>query len=212
MKERRVRNRFAQFSPSRNRPERTNYRCAGRKFGKVLQEITSPNLWTPSCEVYSGNLCVTGLAVLSASGPCDTKKKNEKAIFWRRIMHSLIYRNISEYCSFWPLESWKWLPSGKVKTEWYEAGLQRYPATTVGDRKKKMGPKKKKDRDGPHNRKDGERLLKVQLGQWKDEEVWYEGFSEMEPSPWEFMREPAGSWGRVLVLRNRIWSSGSQSG
>lgn len=162
MKERRVRNRFAQFSPRRNRPERTNYRCAGRKFGKVLQEITLHNLWTSSCEVYSGNLCVRGLAVLSASGPCDTKKKYEKAIFWGGIMHSLIYRNISEYCSFWPLESWKWLPSGRVKIEWYEAGLQRYPATTVGDRvqEKKKG-QKEKDWDGRHNRKDGEQLLKV---------------------------------------------------
>lgn len=60
-------------------------------------------------------------------------------------MHCLIYRNISEYCSFWPLESWKWLPSGRMKIEWYEAGLQRYPAITVGDQvQEKKGTKKKK--------------------------------------------------------------------
>lgn len=70
-----------------NRPE-TNYLCTGHKFGEVLQEITSPNLWAPSCEVYTGNLYVWRLAVLSASGPWDTTKK--VVIFWGEIMHSLI--------------------------------------------------------------------------------------------------------------------------
>lgn len=58
-----------------NRPE-TNYLYTGHKFGEVLQEITSPNLWAPSCEVYTSNLYVWRLAVLSASGRWDTTKSS----------------------------------------------------------------------------------------------------------------------------------------